>query len=374
MNLAATVHSSSMPLWYATRATGVVALVLLTLSLVMGILVSVKFVSERWPRFATIGVHRNASLLTVAFLAVHILTAVLDPYAPVGLFSLVVPFVSSYRPLWLGLGTVAFDLLLALIATSLLRTRIPYRAWRAVHWAAYACWPLAIMHGLGTGTDPKSPAILALVVFCVAAVLGAGLWRLASGWPQHARARLASGLAGAMVVIAVAAWALAGPLASGWAARAGTPAKLLAQARAAGASAQNGSSAGPTASGSSALPALPLTAQITGTVNTVASGGQATVTISGSGTGSGAAPVAFKVVLSGPALDDGGVQMTSSQVGFGPAADPGRYQGRIVSLQGGDLAAALTDRAGSALSLALHIRINGGAVTGTLTASSGSTQ
>jgi hypothetical protein len=378
MNLASTVTSSSMPLWYATRATGLMALVLLTLSLTLGILVSVKFVTERWPRFATIGIHRNASLLTVTFLAVHILTAVADSYAPVGWLSLFIPFVSAYRPLWLGLGTAAFDLLIALIATSLLRTRIPYRIWRAVHWAAYACWPLAVVHGLGTGSDPKSPVILALVVLCVAAVLVAGAWRLASGWPEHARARVLSGAAGAVLVLVVAGWALAGPLASGWAARAGTPADLLTRSRNATATAP-GSAPGAVRDPSAQNPAssdsltLPMTAPITGTVKSVDSGaGQATVTISGTGTGG--TPVAFKVVLSGPAAEDGGVQLTSSQVTFGPASRSDLYRGRIVSLNGGDLNAALTGQSGSPLSLALRLRINGGTVTGTLSASSGSGQ
>ena len=368
---AAPVTTSSTPLWYATRATGVVSLTLLTVSLVLGILVSVRFVTERWPRFATIGVHRNVSLLTVIFLGVHILTAIADPYAPVGWLSFVIPFASAYRPLWLGLGTVAFDLLIALIVTSLLRTRMQYRVWKAVHWAAYACWPLAVVHGLGTGTDPKSPMILALVVLCVAAVLGAGVWRLLSGWPEHARARLASGLGGAAAVIAVAVWTVAGPLAPGWAARSGTPADLLARA-AAGSTAANGSpSASASAPAASGLPALPLTSPITGTLNTAESGdGQAKVTISGSAH----APVVFQVVISGPALEDGGVQMTNSQVTFGPTAQSGLYQGRITSLNGPDISASLTNQAGSSINLSLHLSINGGNVTGTLTASSGGSQ
>jgi methionine sulfoxide reductase heme-binding subunit len=143
------------PLWYLTRATGAVALLLLTASVVLGILGAVRFGSPRWPRFLTAGLHRNLSLLVLALLAVHILTAVLDSFAPIGLKDAVVPFVSAYRPLWLGLGALAFDLLLALAATSLLRRRLGYRAWRSVHWLAYGSWPLALTHGLGTGSDAK---------------------------------------------------------------------------------------------------------------------------------------------------------------------------------------------------------------------------
>lgn len=363
ITIAAPVTTSTTPLWYATRATGVVAVTLLTVSLVLGILVSVRFVTERWPRFATIGVHRNVSLLTVVFLAIHILTAVVDTYAPVGWLSLVVPFVSTYRPLWLGLGTVAFDLLLALTVTSLLRTRLKYRTWKGVHWASYACWPLAIVHGLGTGTDPKSPVILGLIVLCVAGVLGAGAWRLASGWPRHAGARVASGLGAAAVAIVVAVWTLAGPLAPGWAARSGTPADLLARARTAGTGA--GGSRGGSAS-ASALPALPLTSPVTGTISTSQSGeDHTTVTISGSA----GAPVVFRVVLSGQALQDGGVQMTDSRVTFGPTAQASLYQGTVTGLNGSDISATVSDRAGSSVALSLRLTINGGSVTGTLTAS-----
>ncbi len=361
MTSAATVAGSTMPLWYATRATGVVALVLLTLSLDLGILVSVRFATERWPRFVTIGIHRNVSLLIVAFLALHIMTAVLDSYAPVGWASLLIPFVSSYRPLWLGLGTVAFDLLLALIATSLLRARIGYRTWKAVHWASYACWPVAVVHALGTGTDPKSPVILALICVCAVSVLVAGSWRLASGWPARTGLRLAAGATGAVGAVAVVAWTLAGPLASGWAARAGTPTTLLARAH--GSSATTSAATG-AAGNASGLPALPLSTAVTGTVTTVASGaGRSSVTIAGSGR----APVAFKVVISGPALDDGGVRMDAGQVTFGSTGQPARYTGRVTTLDGADISATATDAAGGTVSLTLDLTIDSGRVSGTLT-------
>ena len=114
----------------------------------------------------------------VAFVGVHVLTTVLDTYAPIGLISVVVPFTSAYRPLWLSLGTIAFDLLLALVITSLLRARLGYRGWRLVHWFAYLAWPVALWHGLGTGTDSRLPWLLALDAAAVAAVACAVWWRL----------------------------------------------------------------------------------------------------------------------------------------------------------------------------------------------------
>ena len=138
----------------STRLTvAMVALVLLTASVVLGVLEVKRWSTERWPRFVTAGLHKNISLLSVVFLAIHIATTVVDGFAPIGWLDVVIPFRSPYRPLWLGLGAVAVDLLIALTVSSLLRGRIGHRAWRAIHWAAYACWPVAALHGMGTGTD-----------------------------------------------------------------------------------------------------------------------------------------------------------------------------------------------------------------------------
>ena len=133
--------------WYLTRGTGTIALILLTLSVVFGVANIRRFHTPTMPRFVLDAAHRNVSLLAVAFVAVHILASVLDSFAPINLIDAVFPFVSAYRPLWLGLGTVAFDLLLAVAVTSVLRQRFGYRAWRLVHWAAYASWPVALLHG-----------------------------------------------------------------------------------------------------------------------------------------------------------------------------------------------------------------------------------
>ncbi|HEV3172553.1 MAG TPA: ferric reductase-like transmembrane domain-containing protein [Actinocrinis sp.] len=363
MTAASTVITSTTPLWYATRATGVVTLVLLTMSVVLGIMINVRFATERWPRFVTIGIHRNLSLLVVTFLGLHIVTALLDSYAPVGWLSVAIPFASSYRPLWLGLGTVASDILVALVITSLLRTRVGQRTWRAVHWTAYACWPLSVVHGLGTGTDPKAPAILGTTVVCVAAVVVAAAWRLASGWPEHRALRLTAGATSAAALVAATAWTTSGPLKADWAARSGTPSALLARA--------HGTASTGTGATAAALPALPLTTDVTGSLSSsTANSGQSSVTINGTGS----SPVAFHVVITGPALQGGGVQMTSSQVTFGPTSQPTLYSGDVTSLQGTDIRAAVTDSGGGAVSLDLNLTINGQSVSGTLTASSGSGQ
>lgn len=210
-------------LWYYTRGTGVVALVLLTATVVLGIVGMLRWSSPHWPRFVTQGLHRNLSIIGVAFVAMHIVTSVVDGYVPLRWRDAVVPFVSAYRPIWLGFGAVAVDLMLALILTSLVRARLGLRAWRAVHWLAYAAWPVAVVHGLGTGSDTRQPWSLALNGACLAAVLVAVWIRLAVGWPSHARLRVTAGALSAVLPVIVVVWLAVGPLAPGWASRAGTP-------------------------------------------------------------------------------------------------------------------------------------------------------
>lgn len=158
-------------LWYATRAAGIVTLVLLTAAMVLGILNAGRFASRRWPRFVVQGMHRNLSLLALAFLSVHVATTVFDQYVTIGLQDAVIPFLSSYKRFWVGLGALASDLMIVLALTSLVRQQIGHRAWRAVHWAGYLCWPVAIAHGLGAGTDHASGWVLGLTLCCIAAVV-----------------------------------------------------------------------------------------------------------------------------------------------------------------------------------------------------------
>jgi predicted ferric reductase len=183
---------SSTALWYASRATGVVALVLLTVVVVLGILVNRRGRLPGLPRFATTSLHRSVSLLAVAFVAVHVITAIADPYVTIGIVAAVVPFTSAYKALWIGLGAVSLDMIIALIVTSLARARIGRRTWRAVHWLAYASWPVALAHGLGSGTDLRTGWLLVLTVLSIAAVAGATGWRIASAAAAPGRAQRAA--------------------------------------------------------------------------------------------------------------------------------------------------------------------------------------
>ena len=184
--------TGSTALWYASRATGVVTLLLLTAVVVLGILVNRQGRLPGLPGFAVTGLHRNVSLLAVAFLAIHVVTAIADPYVTIGIAATVLPFASPYKPLWLGLGAISLDLVAALILTSLARGRMSRRAWRAIHWLGYAAWPLAILHSIGSSADARSGLVLDVLTGCVLAVAFALAWRLSRAAREIPRASRAA--------------------------------------------------------------------------------------------------------------------------------------------------------------------------------------
>ena len=175
-------------LWYFGRGAGVSALLLFSLVMVLGVVVRLGRPLPGLPRFTVAAVHRTTSLTALGFLALHVGTLLLDPYAQLKLLDTVVPFFGLYRPFWQGLGTLGFDLVLLLVASSLLRARIGLRSWRWLHGTAYLCWPLAVAHAVGNGTDGTATWMLGIVAGCVAAVLLAGAWRLAAP-PVHSEVR-----------------------------------------------------------------------------------------------------------------------------------------------------------------------------------------
>ena len=172
---------NSTVLWYASQATGIVSLVLYTIVMLLGITVAGQATVPGLPRFSVVALHRSISLLSIVFLAVHIGTALLDSYVSISLIATFVPFASAYQPLWIGLGAVAVDLMIALIATSLLRGRIRPRFWRVVHWLAYAFWPVVIAHTIGLGSGDGAAISgwqLGLTIACIVAVAAALIWRV----------------------------------------------------------------------------------------------------------------------------------------------------------------------------------------------------
>ena len=342
--LAAGSYSPS-PLWFTTRATGVVALLLLTMTVALGVAGTARYSPSFMPRLIRAGLHRNVSLLAVAFVCVHVLTTVLDPYAAIGFSSAIIPFSSSYRPLWLSLGTIAFDLLLGIVVTSLFRARLSYRTWRAVHWLAYASWPVALWHGLGTGTDSKLSWLLVLDAVCVMAVAAVVVWRLTLA--PRSRLRLAGVLATWALVFATVGFVAIGPLQSGWARRAGTPVALL----------------GSAASITSAPPSeFSLTASYAGHVRRDPVGsGQVVIRVSAHTT---AQPVrTLTIVLKGKP-DGSAISMSSGTVRLDavPGGEP--YAGPVTLLNGPRLTAALRGPVGQPAQAELTLVITGGRATG----------
>jgi sulfoxide reductase heme-binding subunit YedZ len=171
-------------LWYTTRGAGAISLVLLSAVVCFGLLTRLRVRGEGWPSFLTAAVHQDLTLIALFFLGLHIVTAIVDPFTSLGLAALV-PFASTYRTVWLGMGALSFELGLAVGLTTLARRVIGVRPWRAVHWLAYLCWPIAVVHGLGTGTDSHAAWMVVIVVGCVSAVLVCLVWRLVAAPPDQ---------------------------------------------------------------------------------------------------------------------------------------------------------------------------------------------
>ncbi len=218
--------SNGRALWYLTRSTGIVSLLLLTATVVIGVVASVGWTTERWPRFLTQNVHRNLSLFCVGFVGVHVITTVSDGYVSIGFADAFLPLASPYRPVWVGLGALAFDLLLVVLATSALRHRIGYASWRFVHWLAYLCWPIAMFHAIGSGSDASLPLMLALEALSGGAVLGAVAWRLVTGRQFTPGRRGVAAVTALVVILALGVFVAFGPLRPGWSHRAGTSTAL----------------------------------------------------------------------------------------------------------------------------------------------------
>ncbi len=356
--------------WFITRATGAMALVLLTGSVALGI-ASVRRMELANLRFVVDALHRSVSLLAVVFVLLHVVTTLLDGFAPIGVLDVVIPFRSAYRPVWLGLGAVALDLLAAVTITSLIRERVGYRGWRAMHWLVYAGWPLALLHSYGTGTDPKARWMLVLTGLCVVVVLAAVGARVSAGWPTHLPMRLSALGAAALFPLGLVAWLLPGPLGSGWAKRAGTPAALLASARATTTvSGRAPTSASHAASGSQAVV---VSARFRGRVRQHQLGpGAAVVDIS-----LVVADPSLRYVhirIEGQAISGGGVEMSDSQVSAGPASDRQRYSGHVTALAGPTIQASAADATGATVTIVAELEAQGrhGSASGVLTARSGS--
>jgi DMSO/TMAO reductase YedYZ heme-binding membrane subunit len=343
-------------LWYATRGTGAMTLLLLTASVVLGIGEVRAWRPAGAPRFAVAAMHRTVSLLAVALLAVHIATTLLDPFPPIGTLNAVVPFQTDYRPLWLGLGTIASDLLVALAVTSLARRRLGYRTWRGLHWLAYACWPVALVHGFGAGSDTRSSWLLALSIGCVLAVLLALAGRLAAT-DVSTRFRTGAGAAAVVAALALGIWLTLGPLAPGWARRAGTPSAVLA------AFSPRAPAGGTPATSQRDAFTRRFAATLTGRIHNGAAADGTAVADLGMRLEGGPRGV-LRIRLGGQPLPGGGVRMDRSAVTLGPPSDPARYSGRIQVLDDTVIRSLVGSAEGRDVRLTIELSLIGDAVEG----------
>ena len=362
------VASNGQALWYLTRGSGAVALLLLTVSVLLGVANTTRWKTHNWPRFIVYGLHRNVTLLALTFTAIHVITTIVDSFAPIGLVDAFIPFLSPYRPFWLGLGTVAFDLLLALILTSLLRRRIGNRAWRLVHWLAYASWPVAMLHTFGTGSDARAGWMLFLGVACGVTVLVAVLWRVLRAPEAEPAIRAGATLATIGALVGLLVWTANGPLQHGWAARAGTPASLLhfGQTRVAVAArppAPKTTAAAPSVD----LPKSRFTADVHGRIKEQQTN-RGLVIVFIDGTAKGGFHGRLHIALRGFPVQGGGVQMTDSVVALLPHGAPAWSSGTVTGLDGTRIESNVANSAGQNVHVLIDLRIGSGTTfTGSLT-------
>ena len=309
--------------WETARAGGFASYILLTTAVSLGLVLRNRWQSTRWPRLITNELHGYVSLLALVFIAIHVVAVAVDPFTRFGLADVLIPFVSRYRTIWMGLGLVALYLLLAVWASSRLRHRIGHRLWRRIHVLAYGVYAAATVHGLGTGSDTRAAwaaALYATSVGIVGALLTIRL--LAPAGKESRRRPLVAATAG-IAVLAASAWAFAGPFAPGWAARAGSATKQASPAAV--------RVVGHTTT-VSAVVHPPFRARFSGklTVQPTDQSGRLTVRIDGAL--SGATKDHLEILIHGIPLSDGGVSMEQSRVRMGTTT--ALYTGTIIALSG----------------------------------------
>jgi sulfoxide reductase heme-binding subunit YedZ len=358
-------------LWYLTRASGLVSLVLLTATIVLGVVASVGWTSERWPRFLSQNVHRNVSLLCLVFLGVHVSTTVVDGYVPIGLVDVFLPFHSPYRPIYVGLGALGLDLLLAVLVTSALRHRIGYGSWRFVHWLAYLCWPIALIHGLGSGTDTQLPVVLVVEAVCTLAVLGSFAWRMTTGRTLPVGPRALAGAGAVVVTLAIAGFAALGPLRPGWSHRSGTSPAVLAQLAAKNGTAATGTvpTAGSTptttpVTGNGTIPSVPFTSRVTGSQTQTAPDARGVIQVTLAMHLTDAASTPLTVVLVGT-QSGGGVSLSTGTVTLGTSKGP------VTGLNGGTVVGTVSTPSPVTLTISLQVDQQSGGLSGSVTGTAG---
>ena len=316
--------------WDTARAGGFAAYVLLTLAVTAGLILRNRWQSQRWPRLITTELHGYLSLLGLVFIVVHVAALAFDPFTHFGLAEILLPFVSHYRPVWMGLGIVSLYLLLAVWLSTRLRTRIGHRLWRRIHLLAFLVYAAATIHGLGSGSDTKTTWAMAIYGVSVALVGGLTARRLLVPVARGDRSRPVGAALTGLAIAGVAAWAFVGPLTTQWGKRTRTT-RAVAVAKVPAARSRQSDSG---------VVQAPFVATFAGRATVSQANDVGLVTVRIHGALRGGTRDHLEILVHGSPLADGGVAMQASRVALGSTT--ALYTGRIVELNGMRLVAAVS--------------------------------
>lgn len=365
--------------WDIARAGGFTAYALLTISVALGLALTMQWQSARWPRLINSELHNFVTLLALVFTVVHVMAIWLDPFTRFGWSEVFIPLVSHYRPLWMALGIVALYLGLAIGASTLLRPLIGYRWWRRLHVLTLGVFALVTVHGLATGSDTRTWWGMGIYLASVLVVGTLLCVRLLVPATPRGRAHPVLAAGGAVLLLAGAVWVAAGPLLPGWNTVAnngnGSGARI---ALAAGAStAATGSGTPSTTGGGAPAASNPLGAAFAdsaqGTLTQQGPDGAGNVTLQVRLSLSGSVPATLVIVLQGQAQGDGSIAVTDSSITLTPSQGGTTYAGPLTTLRAESawrMGAVLTNRANGtqAIQLRADLRVdNSGAVNGSVT-------
>ena len=366
--------------WDTARAGGFTAYLLVTISVALGLALSMRWQVRWWPRLISYELHVWITVLSFIFLGIHILASWVDPFTHFGLNELLLPFVSHYRPLWMALGIVAMYLSLAVTLSLFIRRQIGYKWWLRLHELSFVVWALATIHGLATGSDTRT--LWGIELYIVSAVLVCSLLCLRLLQPVTPGGRThpvwASVVAAALAITIT--WTALGPMRPGWNAIAnnGNGSGGVAQAAGSTAASGNATLTPSTSSNASGSPfSQPFNASAQGTISQQVDPGTGQPVLLLDLTLSGAQQGALRIQMwerSGGGGDDddnrggGGTVITATQVTLGTDATTPLYQGSISTLNGGYMVAQLdsTQPGQPSLQLTLNLQTQGANVSGTV--------
>ncbi len=361
LNLLAAALPNVKVLWYITRATGIVSLMLMGIIILLGLATATKLTPKGFGKLVGPDLHRRLSITTLAFLGVHIASAILDPFVVVGFTSSVVPFVAKYRPLWVGLGTVSFDLLIVVIATSVIRHKFNHGIWKKIHYLSWAIISLALFHALGTGSDTQVKVVEIVYVALIFALGIAGTFRSLREYGFSFAQKITAGAGLFAVPLLLLVWATQGPLRVGWA-KAANSFSFFPNIKLASTGSSVSTSTTVTAPTGSFT--LPVSGTVTGSlIESQTSSGLAIFTMRGSVAGT---PDKVAVQLNG-SVQEGSLVLESSSAFLGTSTVPNLYTGTVSQASGATLVLSLTGPNGT-VTAQMNVTVSGTSFTGTFSA------